>query len=305
MLPGAGEAAALAAAEHVRLLVRREFEGLGCPVSVPVGVASRGPEARDAGELMRAANRALFAAKRLGRDHCVVHHEQTLQMLDALRDCRGRRRGGGRWRPRCCSPRRSTCATSPPPATRRPSGATRSRSRASSGSRRRRSSACAPRASSTTSASSGSPTRSCTSPGSSTPASGRRSSAIPELGSRILEHGNLRDISAWVLHHHERIDGGGYPQGLAGEAIPVEARILAVADAYEAMTADRPYRRGAPARRRARGAAPRRRHPVRPRRGRGLRARARPRAARLRGHAGRDRARRRARRARRSVLTPR
>jgi HD-GYP domain-containing protein (c-di-GMP phosphodiesterase class II) len=64
----------------------------------------------------------------------------------------------------------------------------------------------------------------------------------PELGSRILEHANLRDISAWVLHHHERVDGGGYPHALAGDEIPIEARILAVADAYEAMTADRPYR---------------------------------------------------------------
>ena len=45
-----------------------------------------------------------------------------------------------------------------------------------------------------------------------------------------------------MLAHHERIDGRGYPFGLAGEAIPLEARILAVADAYEAMTADRPYR---------------------------------------------------------------
>jgi HD-GYP domain-containing protein (c-di-GMP phosphodiesterase class II) len=45
-----------------------------------------------------------------------------------------------------------------------------------------------------------------------------------------------------VLHHHERWDGCGYPHGLAGEAIPVEARILAVADAYDAMTSDRPYR---------------------------------------------------------------
>ena len=64
----------------------------------------------------------------------------------------------------------------------------------------------------------------------------------PELGARILDHANLRDISAWVLAHHERVDGGGYPAGLAGPAIPLEARILAVADAYEAMTADRPYR---------------------------------------------------------------
>jgi hypothetical protein len=68
----------------------------------------------------------------------------------------------------------------------------------------------------------------------------------PEIGSRILEHANLRDIGAWVLAHHERIDGGGYPQGLPAAAIPVEARILAVADAYEAMTSDRPYRRALP-----------------------------------------------------------
>jgi putative nucleotidyltransferase with HDIG domain len=66
----------------------------------------------------------------------------------------------------------------------------------------------------------------------------------PELGARILDHANLRDISGWVLAHHERLDGRGYPHGLAGEAIPLEARILAVADGYEAMTADRPYRAG-------------------------------------------------------------
>jgi putative nucleotidyltransferase with HDIG domain len=65
----------------------------------------------------------------------------------------------------------------------------------------------------------------------------------PELGARILEHANLRDIASWVLAHHERVDGTGYPRRLAGAQIPPEARILAVADAYEAMTADRPYRR--------------------------------------------------------------
>ena len=46
----------------------------------------------------------------------------------------------------------------------------------------------------------------------------------------------------WVAAHHERPDGKGYPLGLSGTAIPVEARILAVADAYEAMTSDRSYR---------------------------------------------------------------
>ncbi len=69
----------------------------------------------------------------------------------------------------------------------------------------------------------------------------------PEIGARILEHAGLRDIAAWVLAHHERLDGRGYPGGLAADEIPLEARILAVADAYEAMIADRPYRRGMPA----------------------------------------------------------
>jgi diguanylate cyclase (GGDEF)-like protein len=64
----------------------------------------------------------------------------------------------------------------------------------------------------------------------------------PEIGARILSGASLTDVSEWVLAHHERPDGSGYPAGLSGPEIPVEARILAVADAYEAMTAHRVYR---------------------------------------------------------------
>lgn len=64
----------------------------------------------------------------------------------------------------------------------------------------------------------------------------------PELGAQILEHRTLVDIRAWVYAHHERPDGLGYPLGLTGNAIALEAQILAVADAYEAMTSDRAYR---------------------------------------------------------------
>jgi diguanylate cyclase (GGDEF)-like protein/putative nucleotidyltransferase with HDIG domain len=64
----------------------------------------------------------------------------------------------------------------------------------------------------------------------------------PEIGARLLAHPEFDDLRAWVHSHHERPDGRGYPLGLAGESIPLEARILAVADAYEAMTADRAYR---------------------------------------------------------------
>jgi hypothetical protein len=69
----------------------------------------------------------------------------------------------------------------------------------------------------------------------------------PELGYRILaDLHQLADVLPAVLHHHEQWDGKGYPFKLAGEQIPLIARILAVADAYDAMSSDRPYRRGMP-----------------------------------------------------------
>jgi HD-GYP domain-containing protein (c-di-GMP phosphodiesterase class II) len=65
----------------------------------------------------------------------------------------------------------------------------------------------------------------------------------PVRGARMLEGvRSLRTSLACVLHHHERWDGSGYPHGLGGPEIPLEARILAVADAYDAMTSHRPYR---------------------------------------------------------------
>jgi diguanylate cyclase (GGDEF)-like protein/putative nucleotidyltransferase with HDIG domain len=65
----------------------------------------------------------------------------------------------------------------------------------------------------------------------------------PELGARILASDELDDVRGWILAHHERPDGTGYPKGLTSEEIPIEASILAVGDAYEAMTSDRVYRR--------------------------------------------------------------
>jgi HD-GYP domain-containing protein (c-di-GMP phosphodiesterase class II) len=65
----------------------------------------------------------------------------------------------------------------------------------------------------------------------------------PRVGHGLLSRSPaLADVASAVLHHHERFDGGGYPLGLAGEAIPVSARVLAVVDAYTAMLHDRPFR---------------------------------------------------------------
>ena len=67
----------------------------------------------------------------------------------------------------------------------------------------------------------------------------------PEKGVAILTPiEQLKEVLPGILFHHERYDGSGYPQGLAGEAIPLEARIIAVADAFDAMVAKRPYRPG-------------------------------------------------------------
>lgn len=67
----------------------------------------------------------------------------------------------------------------------------------------------------------------------------------PEKGVAILAPiEQLRDVLPGILHHHERYDGTGYPKGLKGENIPMEARIITVADSFDAMVADRPYKRG-------------------------------------------------------------
>lgn len=68
----------------------------------------------------------------------------------------------------------------------------------------------------------------------------------PETGARIVEGTDLADVRRWILEHHERPDGRGYPYGLGPDQVSVEAKIVAVADAFEAMTADRAYRKGMP-----------------------------------------------------------
>ncbi len=66
----------------------------------------------------------------------------------------------------------------------------------------------------------------------------------PEIGYRIAKASHkLSRIADYILSHHERWDGAGYPKGLKGEDIPLLSRILAVADAYDAMTEDRVYRK--------------------------------------------------------------
>jgi len=64
----------------------------------------------------------------------------------------------------------------------------------------------------------------------------------PEIGARMLDTTEYTELGEWILAHHERPDGGGYPAGRKAGELPLEGSILAAADAYEAMTAERPYR---------------------------------------------------------------
>jgi HD-GYP domain-containing protein (c-di-GMP phosphodiesterase class II) len=71
----------------------------------------------------------------------------------------------------------------------------------------------------------------------------------PVIGERILRNvEGYSEIASVVRHHHERVDGQGYPDGLQRAEIPLLSKIIAVADAYNAMTSDRPYRDAMPSR---------------------------------------------------------
>jgi HD-GYP domain-containing protein (c-di-GMP phosphodiesterase class II) len=66
--------------------------------------------------------------------------------------------------------------------------------------------------------------------------------AHPEVGARMVDTTDFHDLPSWILTHHERPDGGGYPEGVPWDEVPLEGRIIGVADAWEAMTSERSYR---------------------------------------------------------------
>jgi diguanylate cyclase (GGDEF)-like protein/putative nucleotidyltransferase with HDIG domain len=244
VLSGVGDAAAVAVAERLRRSVREHFADFPAAVSVSVGVATTGPELTTAPALIRAANRALYAAKHLGRDRCVAYHAQTLAMLDAVR----RADGAGREQLEAAMLLAETLDL-------RDAGTARHSETVGRYAEQigRRLGWDPARVERIRAAGIlhdigklGIADAILHKPGRLAAGEWDEIRRHPELGARILEHANLNDLAGWVLAHHERVDGAGYPRGLTGDQIPAESRILAVADAYEAMTADRPYRRALP-----------------------------------------------------------
>jgi diguanylate cyclase (GGDEF)-like protein/putative nucleotidyltransferase with HDIG domain len=238
VLSGVGEREALAVAERLRREVADEFRDFPVPISVSVGIADSAP-CDGAEELVRAANRALFTAKRLGRDRCVVHHAETLAMLDALADDRaGEQLEAALLLAETLDLRDVATARHSETVGRYAERIADELGIAAEQVERIRVAGVLHDIGKL-----GISDAVLLKTGSLEAAEWAEIRRHPELGARILEHANMRDVASWVLAHHERVDGGGYPHGLSGERIPLEGRILAVADAYEAMTADRPYRR--------------------------------------------------------------
>jgi diguanylate cyclase (GGDEF)-like protein/putative nucleotidyltransferase with HDIG domain len=239
LLPETDEQGAFLVAERLRRAARRSFAQDALPLTISFGLASYPEHGEQFGVLMGAASRAVEAAVELGRDRSVIYCADVARMLAELPAPDGR------------EPRISSVIGLAEELDIRDTGAAghcylvgryselmaRELGFEPDHVERIRLAGLAHDIGKT-----GVSDRLMTKSGSLDPDEWRSIRTHPEIGARLLAHPEFEDLRAWVLAHHERPDGKGYPQGLAGEEIPIEARIVAVADAYEAMTAERSYR---------------------------------------------------------------
>ena len=228
-------------AERLRRRVQDAFAELPVALTISFGVASYPAHGDSAEPLLKAADQALYAAKGLGRNRSLVYSEDVTSLLsdvESRRDAQNRiyiatmlslaetldiRDTGTARHSQSVGRYAESMAREVglPPALRermRLAGMLHDIGKI------------------------GVPDSVLRKPGPLTPEEWAVMKKHPEIGARILASATLEDIRGWVLAHHERPDGRGYPFGLEGADIPLEAKILAVADAYEAMTTDRVYR---------------------------------------------------------------
>ena len=241
IVPETEHNSALDLAERLRHELREEFANDPNPLTISFGLAVYPEHGETSASLLRAADDALFAAKESGRNRTVRHspalHRELPRPSDA-RDIEGERfimvmldlaeavdlRFSG-------SARHSETVGRYAEMAARELGLPEWRVSRGRLARLRHAHGQA-----------GVPNRILHKPGPLTEEEYEIIKRHPELGAQIIEHPSLSDVREWVATHHERPDGLGYPGGLASKAVALEARIVAVADAYEAMTSDRPYR---------------------------------------------------------------
>jgi diguanylate cyclase (GGDEF)-like protein/putative nucleotidyltransferase with HDIG domain len=241
LLPETDEHGAFLVAERLRRAARRSFSQDALPLTISFGVASYPEHGEQFGVLMGAATRAVDAAAELGRDRSVVYCADVARMLGELP------------RPGSAEPRISSVIGLAEELDVRDTGATGHCHTVGHYAEliaielgfeiahveRIRLAGIVHDVGKT-----GVSDRLMSKSGPLDPDEWRSIRTHPEIGARLLAHPEFEDLRAWVLAHHEQPDGKGYPHGLCGEEIPIEARIIGVADAFEAMSSERPYRLG-------------------------------------------------------------
>jgi len=226
-------------AEHMRCVVRDELVAASVPTTISFGIATHPQHGQTAASLLRVADEALYAAKRSGRNRTVLHSPALEGMLPRNdRDLEGERFLAVMLElAETVDLRFSGTARHSETVGRYAAMMARELGMAEQRAGRVRLAGMLHDIGKV-----GVPDAILQKPGALTDDELVIIKTHPELGAQILEHRTLVDIRAWVYAHHERPDGLGYPLGLTGNAIALEAQILAVADAYEAMTSDRAYR---------------------------------------------------------------
>jgi diguanylate cyclase (GGDEF)-like protein len=241
LLPGASAHEAYLVSERMRAAVEREFDGDPARLTFSFGIATYPEDGRTADSVLEAADQALYAAKALGRNRCVIFNpeisaifapeagrgadEVQLATLLSLAEALDLRDTGTADHSRTVGRYCALIAEEldlPPERVKRVeiAGILHDIGKI------------------------GLPDAILQKPGPLGRAELAEIRTHPEIGAQILSGRGLEDLREWVLAHHERPDGKGYPRALPDEEIPLEAKILAVADAYEAMIADRVYRAG-------------------------------------------------------------
>ena len=242
LAPECDGAGALALAERLRREVRRAFASEGVSLTLSIGVAVWPMHGLAPDELLRSADQALYTAKELGRDRAVVFNSDAAQILTAvngdgstsgsqldlllsLAEILDTRDGGTSKHSQTVGRYSELIARELGlPAERvervRIAGILHDLGKI------------------------GIPDAILRKPGPLADDEWAEMRRHPEIGARLVRGTELADIRPWIAGHHERPDGRGYPLGLPAAEIPLEASILAVADAYEAMTSDRCYRQG-------------------------------------------------------------